>query len=119
MLISYQQEDIGDFHIRDLQTTPKRSFKVKGHDALLLSGQRWTFLLVDTKGLEQPLKRHARFSLSWPWNDAVKVIRGQLCYGFWKSDIDFPYVFHINHMLISHQQEDIGDFHIRDLQNDP
>ncbi len=36
--------------------------------------------------------------------------------GFWKSDINFPIVFHSNHMLISHPQEDIGDFHIRNLE---
>ena len=31
-------------------------------------------------------------------------------------DIDFSKVFHSNHMPISHRQEDIGDFHIRDLE---
>ncbi len=37
---------------------------------------------------------------------------------FWKSDINFPIVFHStgNHMLILYQQDDIGDFQIRDLE---
>ena len=33
--------------------------------------------------------------------------------GFWKSDIDFPQMFHSNHMPVS---QDIGEFLIRDLQ---
>ena len=39
--------------------------------------------------------------------------------GFWKADIDFPIVFHSNHMLISHHEEVIGDFHIHDLEMTP
>ena len=36
--------------------------------------------------------------------------------GFLKSDINFPIVVHGNHMLISLHKEDIGDFHICDLE---
>ena len=39
--------------------------------------------------------------------------------GFWKSGIDFLLVFHSNLMLISHHQEDICDFHIRDPYMSP
>jgi len=51
--------------------------------------------------------------------EVVKVTRGQFFCGFWKPDINFPLVFHSNHMLISHHQEDIGDFYIRDLEMTP
>ncbi len=40
-------------------------------------------------------------------------------FGFWKTDINFPIVFCSNHMLISHHQEGIGDFHTRDLEMTP
>ncbi len=33
--------------------------------------------------------------------------------------MDFPIVFHSNHMLISHHEEDIDDFHIHDLEMPP
>ena len=46
MPIAHHQKDVGDLHIRDLQMTPKRSFKVKGQDALLLIGQWRTFLFL-------------------------------------------------------------------------
>ncbi len=39
--------------------------------------------------------------------------------GFIKSDINLPIVFHSNHMLISHRQEDIGDFHTRAIVMTP
>ena len=45
----------------------------------------------------------------------LKVIQGHFC-GFWKSVIDFPIVFHNNEMPVWHRQEDIGDFHICDLE---
>ena len=45
------------------------------------------------------------------WSFEVKFLAG-----FWKSDINFPIVFHSNHMFISHHQEDISDSHIRDLE---
>jgi len=46
MLISHHQEDIGDFHICDLDLTPKRLFKVLGHD---VNGEQ--FLPIGTLGL--------------------------------------------------------------------
>ena len=51
----------------------------------------------------------------------LEVTRGQIFLRFWKSDINLPIVFHSrpNHMLISHHQEDIGDFYIRDLEMTP
>ena len=36
-----------------------------------------------------------------------------------ESPIDFPIVFQSNPMLISHPEEDLGDFHIRDLEMTP
>jgi len=36
MAVAHHHNDIADFHIRNIQITPKRSFKVKGHDTLLL-----------------------------------------------------------------------------------
>ncbi len=49
-----------------------------------------------------------------PRSSKVKLV----C-GFWKPEMNFPIVFHSNHMLISHRQEDIGDFHIRYLEMTP
>ncbi len=51
MLISQHQDEIGDFHIRDLENDPQRSIKVKGQDARLLVWQWGTFLSVGTLGL--------------------------------------------------------------------
>ena len=86
---------------------PQRSIKVKGQDAFLLTGQRWTLLSIGTMGLEQPTRRYGPFASS-----SSKVI---FC-GFWKADIDFQKVFHSNHIFTSHRQEDIDDFHIHDIE---
>jgi hypothetical protein len=47
MLISHHQEDIGDFHTRDLEMTPKGQFmsKVKVHFYLLGNGEHMCLLV--------------------------------------------------------------------------
>ncbi len=120
MLTSHHQDDIGDFHIRDLEMTPKgqsRS-KVKMHTFI-----NWA--TVNIFVYMHPGPRSNRLDdtgcfhfcgleITPSGSSEVKFF----C-GFWKSSIDFPLVFRSNPMLISHHQEDIGDFHIRDLQMTP
>ena len=121
-----------DFPFRDLEITQWRSSNVKFvYDLEVTSkGQSRSkvkmhfYLLVNiivfgTLGLEATVKTiRATFTfmiLRWPLHGHP---RSNFCCGLWKPDIDFPIVFH-NHMLISHHQEDIGDFHIRDLEMTP
>ena len=75
------------------------------HRLLLLSSlkwQWWSFLSIDTLGQGATVKTIRAIwtfvTLEWP----LKVIQGQIFGEFWKSDIDFPIVYHIT-MPISHR----------------
>jgi len=50
------------------------------------------------------------FPLSWLEMISSRSSKVKCFCGFWKAHIDFPIVFHSNHMLISHHKEGISDF---------
>jgi hypothetical protein len=78
-----------------------RSFKVAGHDTLLLSGQRWTFLSICALGLGTTVKtlRSVFTFVTLKWT--LQGHRRSIFYGLWKPDIDFSQVFHSNHVYFS------------------
>ena len=91
---------------------PKRSFNVKGHDALLFHWQRWTFVSIDTFGHEQSLRRCRPLLLSWPWNDlltssnlsVLRILKVQ-----YRTPISGSYSYHLS---TSHR---LAAIHVRRL----
>ncbi len=97
----------------------ERSFKVKGHDARSLCGQRWTFMSIGSIGTSliwhsRPTVKTIRaiftfVTSKWPLHDHS---RSHFLGGFWKSDIDYFPVFDssiICDMSISHRLTTIHD----------
>jgi len=104
MLISHYQKDIVDFHIRDLELTPIRSFKVNGHDALLLIWSWQTFLFIGILDLgANRLDDTIHFQFRDLEMTSSRSFKVTFFCGFSKANIDFPMVSHSNHGSISHR----------------
>ena len=93
MLILHYQDDIDDFHIRDLEMTPKK-VNQKSRCTFIVWAW-WTYLSIDTLGLGATVKTLCLIftfvTLTWPFIHGHP--RAIFC-GLWKSDIDFSVVFH-------------------------
>ncbi len=89
---------------------------VKCQDTLLLTGQWWKFLSIIYMYPPWAYRSNRLDDTGHIYlRDLERSYEVKFFFGFWKTDINFPLMFHRNHMLISHHQEDIGDFHTHDL----
>jgi len=108
-----------DFHIRDLQMNKNVIQGQRSWRTFTKSARMNIFVHRHPGPRSNRLNDTGHFhfrdiEVTLSWSSEVKLY----C-GFWRSDLNFPIVFHSNHMLISHHQEHIGNFHIRDFEMTP
>ena len=103
------------FHFRGSKLAHQMSLNVKSHDSPWFAGQMWTLVSTCTLAYEQAFRQYEQFSLLWLGNCYSKV-KG-ICEIRASVVMSRPISVSLsNHGPISHRQENICDFHIRDLQ---